>query len=508
MKIFKEMVALVTKQRLNNLELIDERATNVKDNLYLKLFRGIAENSYKNDDEAAMDLYQSSSKDKKYLMLKSRLKDRLISTLFFLNHKQIQDSPYQKAVYQCNKNYFCAKILLTHGARTSAIAMAKNTLVVARQFDLNEIVMLCARMLRHHFAMLGLKHEFELYDQLADHSLKLLKSENRAELMYEALLTQVARSKAYKPELAATAKEYFNQSKELSKYQQSFHLRLLHYRIGLLYYQVIRNYKLTLNLCNRLQDFLKKYNQYRLASREGEIALLKMVCCLYLNDFRNGKLNAEEALKFYTKGSNNWFVVLENYFLLAMHAAKYKQAAEIFELATGHQRFQYLTDEKAEAWKIFEAYLNYVLPGIIKGKDFKILKFINEVPIYSKDKGGLYPAILIAQLLYLIERGEEDNIEKLIESLRIFSSRYLSGKKSERTKIFIKMLRQLVNCHYDPERIKMKAAIPLKKLSGADAQIQSENETMEIVPYEAIWQTILERLHSKKGGRRSTVRKA
>lgn len=232
--------------------------------------------------------------------------------------------------------------------------------------------------------------------------------------MYEQLLSQVARSKSYSQELTATAKEYFNQSKELSKYQQSFHLHLLHYRIGLLYYQVIGNYRLTLNLCNRLQVFLKKNSRYRLASREGEIALLKMVCCLYLNDYKNGKQNADEALKFYTQGSNNWFVVLQNYFMLAMHAGKHKQAAEIFEQATGHQRFQYLSDEKSEEWKIYEAYLHYVMPAKTKGKEFKILKFINEVPIYSKDKGGLYPAILIAQLLFMIDRGDEDRIEKIL----------------------------------------------------------------------------------------------
>ncbi|MBK6483480.1 MAG: hypothetical protein IPG01_10185 [Chitinophagaceae bacterium] len=500
MKVFKEMVGLVTKQRLNNIELIDERLPDGKENLYLKLFKGIADGVFNSDEEAALQLYQTSAKNKKYLMLKSRLKERLINTLFFLNHKKIQDSPYQKAVYQCNRNYFCSKILLTHGARTSAIAMAKSTLALAKQFDLNEITLLCARMLRHHYSMMGLKQEFQQFNDLADVSLKLIRSETKAEHMYEQLLSQVARSKSYSQELTATAKEYFNQSKELSKYQQSFHLHLLHYRIGLLYYQVIGNYRLTLNLCNRLQVFLKKNSRYRLASREGEIALLKMVCCLYLNDYKNGKQNADEALKFYTQGSNNWFVVLQNYFMLAMHAGKHKQAAEIFEQATGHQRFQYLSDEKSEEWKIYEAYLHYVMPAKTKGKEFKILKFINEVPIYSKDKGGLYPAILIAQLLFMIDRGDEDRIEKNIESLRIFSSRYLSGKKSVRTSIFIKMLRQLINCHFKPEKVKAKAAPYLKKLTESKYGHLTENETMEIIPYEDIWSIILSRMTSKKQG--------
>src|SRR5262245_22169678 len=127
MKIFKEMVTLVKKQRLTKLEIIDEKQPLTKENLYLRLYKGISDGTFETDEQAAASLYQTGPDDKKYLMLKSRLKERLINTLFFLNHHKIQDSAYQKAVYQCNRNYFCAKILITHGARTSAVTMAKNT---------------------------------------------------------------------------------------------------------------------------------------------------------------------------------------------------------------------------------------------------------------------------------------------------------------------------------------------------------------------------------------------
>jgi hypothetical protein len=498
MKIFKEMVTLVNNQRLNKIDLIEEKQSNGNDNLYLQLYKGIAEGTFNTDEDAATSLYQTHPRDKKYLMLKSRLKERLINTLFFLNHKRLQDSSYQKAVYQCNRNYFCAKILITHGARTSAVSLAKNTLALAEQFDLNEIVLLCSRMLRHHFGMMGLKLEYSHFNDVAKRSLRLLKAENRAESMYEYLMASVARSKAYKPELAALAKEYFNQSKELSKYQKSFHLNLLHYRIGLLYYQVIRNHKLTLSLCNRLQIFLKKHGRFRVASREGEIALLKMVCCLNLRDFNKGKDNAEDALKYYSEGSNNWFVLMENYYLLAMHAGKYKQAAEIYEKVVNHSRFQYLSAEKIEEWKIFEAYLNYVKPEMLHGKEFKVLKFLNEVPIYSKDKVGLFPSIVISQILYMIDRRDEELVEKHVESLRIFSSRHLSGKRAPRTTNFIRMLRQLVTCKYNPDKVRLKTLPYLKKLKVSEFSNQAETEAMEIIPYENLWSILLSRLPAKK----------
>jgi hypothetical protein len=498
MKVFQEMVTLVTKQRLQKIDLFDEELQGDGENLYQQLFKGVSTGTFTSDEEAAAALYQTDSADKKYQMLKSRVKDRLINTLFFLNHRKILSSAYQQAVYVCNRNYFCAKLLLTHGARTSAIAMAKSTLSQAEKFDLNEIVLLCARMLRHHYSMTGLKKEYAHYNDLVTESFKKVRAENRAEFMYDSLVGQFARSKAIRPELEDTAKEYYVQSKELAKYQTTFHLTILYYRIGTLYYQIIRNYGLLLQLCNRQQQYLKKNQKFYVASGEGEIALLKMVCCLHLRDFAQGKLNAEEALKFYKKGSNNWFIVMENYFLLAMHAEKFEEAAAIFEEVVYHQRFHLLSPEKHETWKIYEAYIQYLLPGKLKTKDFKILKFINDVPIYSKDKAGFYPAVLIAQILYLIDRWDEDKLEFNIESLRIYSQRYLTGKKAPRTTMFIKMLRQLVNYNYDPKKVKSRTIPYLEKLKLTRQQQAADIDSMEIIPYEKAWEIIISRLHGKK----------
>jgi hypothetical protein len=497
MKVFKEMASLVTNQRLQKIELIDEKQELSKDNLYLQLFKGIAEGKYTTDEDAASDLYQSSSKDKRYQMLKSRLKDRLVNTLFFINHRKIHDSKYQQAVYQCNRNYFCAKLLLTHGARTSAISMAKTTLIQAQKFDLNEIVLLCARMLRHHYSLIGNKTEWERSNQIVIESQKKVRAESRAEYLYETIVSTYARTKAFKPEHAENARECFNQCKELSKEFKSFHLTVLYYRTGMLYYQIIQNYRLLLNLCNNAQEFLRKHPDFYVASREGEIALLKMVCYLYLKDYDNGRKNAEEAQRYYTKGSNNWFILMENYLLLTMHTGKYEHAVEVFEEVTSHPRFTYLSDEKKEAWKIYDAYLNYLFPGQLKSKEFKLMKFLNDIPIFSKDKAGFYPAVLIAQVLFLIEKGDEDQLDRVIESLRIYSTRHLARNKASRTTLFIKMLRQLANFQYNPKKVRVRAHVFLEKLRSTEPGQQAEVDAMEIIPYEEAWSIILNRLEAK-----------
>ncbi|MBA3647546.1 MAG: hypothetical protein H0W62_03180 [Chitinophagales bacterium] len=496
MKVFKEMVTLVTKQRLGKVDLIDEKITEDNNNLYHKLFQGIYDGTFSSDEEAARSIYQTSPGDKKYLMLKSRLKERLINSLFFLNYRKTTVSPYQQAVYTCNRNYFSAKILLTHGARTSAISMAKSTLTQSIKFDLNELVFLNAKMLRHHSGMMGLKKDFQRFDLIMKKAQNVLKAEGRAEFMYESLLIQFARSKTFKPEFAAKAREYYNQSKEFAKHYHTFHVQLIHYRIGLQYYQIIRDYRKTLTLCNRFEIFQKKHPNFHLDSREGEIALLKMVCCLFLREYKNGLQYAEDALKYYSQGSNNWFIVMENYFLLALHGMEFKQATSIYGAVTAHPRYQYLSAEKLEKWKIFQAYLNYVSPDA--KIEFKILKFLNEVPIYSKDKAGFYPAILIAQILYLMNRKDDDRLDKNMESLRIFSSRYLSVKTAPRTTLFIKRLRQIINQFQKVELNRQKFHSYLQNLKISDFGPQGETDTMEIIPYENILHIITANLQPVK----------
>lgn len=105
--------------------------------------------------------------------------------------------------------------------------------------------------------------------------------------------------------------------------------------------------------------------------------------------------------------------------------------------------------------------------------------------------------MLIAQILFLIERNEEDQLEKVIESLRIYSSRHLSGKKAPRTTLFIKMLRQLANFQYNPQKVKQRTQSLHQQLKSHEMNSQEEVDAMEIIPYEMAWDIIIGRLGTK-----------
>lgn len=79
-----------------------------------------------------------------------------------------------------------------------------------------------------------------------------------------------------------------------------------------------------------------------------------------------------------------------------MHTENYINAAGIFIKVINHPRFVYTSDERKEKWKIFESYINYIFETENLDRDllasdptkrkFRLLKFLNEVPNFSKDK--------------------------------------------------------------------------------------------------------------------------
>src|SRR4028118_1142287 len=106
MDSLSELIRLVTKKRIKKVELFDESSRNKSSN-YFKLFEGIHSGHYRSDQDAAKDIYDCDPSEKKYLILKTRLKQKLLNTLFFLDFEDDENVPaYKNALYDCNKTLY------------------------------------------------------------------------------------------------------------------------------------------------------------------------------------------------------------------------------------------------------------------------------------------------------------------------------------------------------------------------------------------------------------------
>ena len=189
-----------------------------------------------------------------------------------------------------------------------------------------------------------------------------------------------------------------------------------------------------------------------------------------------------------------------------MHTENYINAAAIFIKVINHPRFDYSTDERKEKWKIFEAYINYIFESENLDRDllstdakhkFRLHKFLNEVPNFSKDKRGYNVSILVVQILYMLEKGEYTGIINRAEALNVYCSRYLRKDDAYRSNCFLKMLLTMVKEDFVYDRSRSMAQKYLRKMMHGDPTGNSTVAEWEIIPYEILWEKVLNRLKNK-----------
>lgn len=500
MRKLEEIIRIIGRKRMKRVEVFNETGNLDRNNLYYRLYRGIKEGKYGSDEDAADDLFGTDSSDKKYLMLKSRVKKRLLNNLLFLHNPS---SNYEQAIYLCNRNLVAAKFLLINGGRSTAASLLRSTLNKAQTYSLTEVEVECLRMLRSQSSFLGQLSEYEKYDERFYHIKSVLDAEYFAEECYQKLIIHFAQSNSAKPELAGLANRFVRELQDLVDQYYSHQLYLHFFRVKIVAAGINLDYQAMIRASEEAEKYLESRPNLLQRARLGEFALHKMIASMHTGDYVLGKENAEKCLSYFKTGSNNWMIFLEYYFLLCMHTGNYKKALEIYQEVTQHPRFSTLDQVRVEKWKIYEAFLRYMMVDEEKENPlsdeffqsrFNIFKFLNEVPIFSRDKRGLNIAILILQILFLLDRRDFDGIMSRTEALRVYCSRYLKRDENYRSNCFLKMVITMEKKDFDWEQTKKIASKYYNKLESARFSYDGSLANLEIIPYEQLWHSILDKL--------------
>jgi len=500
MKKLKEIVRVVGRKRLKRIEVFNEGGKSSRNSLYYKLYKGIKDGRFNTDEEAARELFGCEPTDKKYLMLKSRVKARLMNTMFFLEKPA---SRYHQALSDTQRNLVNAKLLLSNGARMTGLALLRSTLSEAEKFHITDVALDCLRYLRLQSAFLGKKSDYGKYNHRFKEVQEVLAAEWKAEEYFQLVSMPYAKSYGVKEEHILQATEYVEEIQALMETCNSYNLELYFHRLVVLKHQLSFDYRSMYEASSNAELFLNRFKEAAPAVQYGEVAFFKIIALMHLRDFEQGNRVAEAGLSKFTEGSTNWMIYLEYYFLLCMHTGNYQKAIYLYEKVTEHPRFEHADENRVEKWRIFGGFLKYFRGNLENDKEkglstssrFNIWKFLNEVPIYSKDKRGLNISILILQVLFLLDRQDYDGIISRAEALKVYCSRYLKQDEHFRSNCFLKMLLIMEKKDFDRVQTQKIAAKYFNKLKSNQLQYRSGNlSTLEIIPYETLWDSILAKL--------------
>ena len=505
MKSIAEIAKILTSLGIRRSRIFPRGARNSNDTFYERFFDGVVSGEFSDDDDAANSLYGSNAGDVRFTTLKSRLREVLLTALMNIEPRQYELGELMQVTLQCKKNLVCARLLLVFGARSTGMDLIKRSMRKAEKYHLTELALECALMTQRQSAVTGHRPSFQKAAKTVRLHLDNLNAETQAETLWSELAIEFARSRSYKSDILEKARKHTARIGVLRDRHNTRSLNQTYFRMQILQSQIARDYSRTLEYCDRINEYYREHPHFSNLARRREIAIIKLNGYTFLRDFENGRALAQRALEELFSGREpGWYNINELHFLLCMHTGNYTLAAEIFVTVTNSKRFEYTTAQTHERWRILEAFLRYVLShtgaeappekATTFERRFNVYKFLNEVPIFNRDKSGFYVPILIVHILFQLEQGDFLSILDRAETLRQYSSRYLRKAGYARTNTFLKMLKIMIDQDFDPELTRAKTAKHLERLADRSADFDPVLEVTEVIPYEVLWSMVMKRL--------------
>lgn len=495
MQDIRELVLLLQQRNVHPFKGVAENSKLVQ------FYDGLAKGKFLTDEAAVLALYGEGVESSKYRKLKSDLRERLLEAVLELDTNEKLYSDYQKAYYQCHKEWAIVRILTGQNANAAALSVALRLLRQSEKYDFTLLAMDVASYLRTQYGLRESNNvKFKEANELFEKHRAIYDAENKAETLYTDLVARYVNTRSEQMDVAAQATAYWGEVSPLMEHHHTYKLQLYGYLIGVLSCTTSGDYPLALSRCEQAVAYFKK-RPYEARVPLQIFYYEQLLCNLQLRQFEAGKTAAEYCLKTMQEGTFNWFKYRELYFQLSMYTGEYQQAATLLRDTLNNPRYEFLPENVKELWRIHEAYIHYlVLVGEatqVGRQTFKLAKFLNETPIFSKDKGGINISILIVRFLLLFQERRYPQLLDEMDAMEQYCYRHLRQEHTQRSLYFIKMLLSVPQSGFDAAQAVAKAARYISKLEEHPFSVSSQSHEVEVIPYEVVWDTVIQSLKSR-----------
>jgi hypothetical protein len=495
-----ELTGIITPKKLEKLRR-RHGSYLAPDQRVKRLYDLIAAGSVQTDEEAMVAIFGKNQKVK-YRRLKIALREYLLQMLLFLDLNLPHFHERQTLYYASYKKWAGVKLLTGRGAHLSALEVSKTTLKQAEKFEFTDIAVDILRSLRLYYgSMIGDLKQFDLYKERCAEYEQIFHYENLAEELYTDLIVRYVNTKETQSEVHEAARTSFERLQGALDRYGTYRLHFVGRLLEVLIYTSINNYEETVVVCDKAIRFFeaKPY----IATVPLQVFLYQeMVCYVQLRNYEAGEKAAQRGLQFLERGAFNWFKYQELLLLLSLHSGNYQRAYELYIETTSQKRFNTLPSGVGQIWKIFEAYLFFLIQVELVEDNhryspfskFRMGRFVNEVPLYSKDKRGMNIPILIVQILYLIQQKREGEVVDRVEAIGKYISRYITKKDNYRSACFINMLLQIPANSFHRVAVERHTQKYNRMLESMPLDFARQAHDIEIIPYEQLWDMTLDLL--------------
>ncbi len=457
-----------------------------------ELLNGIISGNFMTDGEAAHELYGTNADDQRYRMLKSRLRQRLLNLLYFVDYRDSKTRISTQYEQESTNYIHKAKILLREGLDDIAEKMVNKALAIAKETELTDVTLEGLGILRklHSFRC----QPANFYKNLEElgHYRKLNEIENKAYNLYYEQRMLVKKSVNSRKKNLDDAIKVVDELERLWKETNSFNIFDFYYILNVICHESIGNYQIILELTQETEKLVKdeKINPLRFDERFN--VFMKTYALLRTKQFDEGLKYAKNALTYFERSDSNWFAHMENYFLLAVRNREYDLGADIIDQVFRNPNMDKLMVKPVQRWKLLRAYMYHIHPEKHLNDIVNFDQFYVSLNVLNQDKNGFNVALMILEFLHYLIRDEKDKLLDKVERLQKYIYRHLNeGEITYRDKLFFKLLLVMIDSGFEPDLAKKRGQKLYEKLKTADEPGDAYAD-LEIVPYEDLWQHVIE----------------
>ncbi|SEQ96823.1 hypothetical protein [Neolewinella agarilytica] len=496
MKLLLELTRVLNKNKTKNISVVSYNKTGTSK---LDMFyRALIDGKITSDEEAFTLLYPGQTEMNPYYKLKHQLRERLYQTVFFVDLKKSKYDNRESALLECQSNVMLAKLLIRFGARENYIKLGKKVTSVAAKYQFTAEHIFGLSVASGVYAMAGQPDKVLSINKEMKELQQLLSKESVSRSHWYHISSMYVVDRSKKPEVEALIDEYLADINSMPCSLNSGQLTYTTCALHLAKYMSVNEYQEAVPHGEAgLAEIMKLPFPY--ASAIFAIGINLTACYVALKEFEKGERTLEIVRQHITVGKYNWFKHLEFSFLLSVHTKRFSNAYKVYQQVINHSKFKKLPNSIQETWIIYSAYLYLLhqsgrLSDWTDNNNFRIHRYLNSVPTFTKDKRGQNVPILISQFILLLQRGDYDGVMDRYEATMKYRDRYLDKEKNFRANVFFRMMAEITKSDYNYNSTKRRTKDYRAMLDEVPVGVLQPSYDQEVLPYEDLYDIILELL--------------
>jgi hypothetical protein len=452
------------------------------------------------DEEEVAKRLGVKPEDQSYHVLKSTVYKRALRAIFHVDLRKTKSAtPHAIARDESDRVLFAAKTLSFFGLRDAAEFVARREIATCEKYEFSSNAIEFLTILTSAASTRGDTSAFKRYKSQQLQILQRYRAELEMGLLQNELMMLFTTRGVEKPQVREKLKLAAIEAHTVFRKNPTFKIGLTLFRLKGLSEEVSSEYDKAIRTYLEAEGFIESYTQFATPVRLAEFSVRRLDCAIHLRDKKQGLDAAERSLAAYAVGSFNWFITMEQSFLLYMTTLDFKNAQDTIDRATKNPQYQALDRFIQERWNLYGLYLLYAKSELRSSQKLQHRKtfkdFVRISPSYTADKVGFNMSVLIIHILYLIEAKQFTAIADRLDALEKYRARHLKAN-SQQANTFIKLLIAMAKADFVRQEVLNSTTELRTQLKHSDTQ-RPVLEGLQILPFDWLWDRIVEALPNR-----------